>query len=735
MIAWLKRYGLAAAVPGAIAAGWIWVSIPDYSGELDHFEAVSTVRDRDGNPLRVVLSERETLCNPVPLDQMGTWTAKAVVAFEDKRFYEHGGVDTIAVCRAMLHNVRRRRVVSGASTLSTLVVKLTEPRNRTPWTKVVEAHHALQLEGQLSKGEILEQYLNRTPFGGNVYGIEAASQRYFGKPACGLSLAESAMLVGLPQAPSYLRPDRNRRGAIRQRNIVLSRMLENGTISRAQYDVAVQQTMVLRRSSLPFAAPHFCDFIGQHFPESTERRTTLDASVQQIAEAALRQRVAELNSVRGGAVVVLDVRRGEVLSMVGAPDFWDASAAGQVNSAVARRSPGSTLKPFAYAMAMDQGLYTPASVVGDVPMHFAGYTPQNYSRAYCGPVSVRHALVQSLNIPALRCVEQVGLDSFVSRLRQLGFSTLDRSSDQYGLGIAVGGCETTLLDLVNAYACLARGGTWRPLHFFVEEEPSVEQALFSPESCYMIADILGGDERLDELVGHCAEVVLPRVAWKSGTSSGHRDAWAVAYNPDYVVGVWMGNPDGAASEELVGGSAAGPVVGEIFRRLYPEGRSPWFERPAGLRVRNVCARSGAVPCSDCAATECDDYIPRISAVAPCTVHQGNEEVWPAAIHQFLAQQRGGESESETATASDLKITAPVDGETFCLLPESPGIRQEIRFSAQSESGTPLYWFVDGQLLKQDAADRPVFWPLKKGAHTIACADASGCSARVGICVE
>ncbi|MBN2684713.1 MAG: penicillin-binding protein 1C [Pontiellaceae bacterium] len=723
------------ALLGGIVALAAWWSIPDYQASLDYSDAVVNICDRDGRPLRAVVENSEVVCDPIPLEQMGKWTPLAVVAFEDKRFFEHGGVDAVAMCRAMAQNVHRGHVVSGASTLSTLVVKLTEPRERTIWTKLVEANHAFELEDQLTKEEILEQYLNRAPFGGNIYGIEAASRRYFGKPANALSLAESAMLVGLPQSPSTLRPDRHWDAALKRRNTVLWRMLENEMITRKQYDTAKEQTMTLRQQDLPFSAPHFCDYVQQRYPLDSDLRTTLDAELQQLAEEALRQRVMELApaGVRGGAVVMIDVHTGDLLAMVGSPDFWNVSASGQVNGTVASRSPGSTLKPFAYAAAMDQGFCTPATVMADVPMHFAGYTPQNYSLNYSGPVSVRRALVQSLNIPALECVDQVGLESFISTLHELGFSTIQRSAQNYGLGIVVGGCEATLLDLSNAYACLARGGIWKPLRLLQKETPTEQRSIFSPESAFMIADILSGDERSSDLIGHMADAVLPRVAWKTGTSSGHRDAWAIAYNPDYVVGVWLGNPDGSASDALTGGSAAGPVVGKIFRQLYPDGNAPWYEMPSGLKTRTVCARSGSVPCAKCAATVEDYYIPRITSVAPCSIHRNGEEIWPAPIQAFL--EKRGMTETRKTAVTDLKLVSPVDGETFRLLPASPGIRQEIKLAAAARSSDTLYWFIDNQLLQSADAAQSIFWPLEKGAHTIACADANGRTARVNILVE
>jgi len=739
----------AAAVLGVLAVA-AWMLIPGYDGDLADYRAASKIHDADGRVLRVVLGRDNILCEPIPLAETGDWAVKALVAAEDKRFFEHAGVDPLAICRATAQNVVCRRVVSGASTISTLVVKLTEPRRRNLWTKLVEAHNALDIEKRLTKEDILAQFVNRAPFGSNVRGIESASKRYFGKSARDLSLAESALLVGLPQSPSRLRPDRHLSRALKRRDYVLRRMRACGYISRKQHRNARRQVMAVRREPLPFLAPHFCDFVLERFPKRGVFETTLDMDLQQIAEGVLGSRVSELSAfgVRGGAVVIIDVRSGSLRAMVGSPDFWDRAASGQVNAATARRSPGSTLKPFAYAAAMEQGMYTPAAMIADVPANFAGYSPSNFNRNHHGPVSVRRALVESLNIPALRCVRRLGLESFVGDLRRLGLSTLGKPAAHYGLSIVVGTCETTLLELANAYACLARSGVYVPVRVLKDEDRDAGTRVYSAETAYMIADILGGNERAFDISGHIADVALPRVAWKTGTSTGHRDAWTIAYNPEYVVGVWIGNPDNASSRKLVGSVAAAPVAGEIFRRIYPDGDSPWYDRPGGLKLRKVCARSGAVPSDSCPATVTDHYQPGLSIAKKCDVHRraGSggtgrvTEIWPPDIEKFLRTRGMEESAawgSGNAPGPDvLRIASPADGETFCLFDSAPGVRQELKLAAVSGiAARRLYWFVDGELLCDAGADRPVFWPLERGKHRVVCTDTSGNSDGIQIVVE
>ncbi len=608
---------------GALAVAAAWFSIPPYRGDLRDYGAATIIRDRRGRPLRVVLARNGLLSEPIPRERTGDWAARALVAGEDKRFYRHGGVDLLAVGRAAWRNLRNRRIVSGASTISMLVGKLTEPRPRTFWTKLVEARHALELEKALGKEELIGQYLNRAPFGGNLVGIEAAARRYFAKSAADLTLSEAALLIGIPQAPSRLRPDLYPERAGKRRNYILEQMRRCGFITEQQFRRAAAQEILVAREPRPFLAPHFCDLVARLYPRQPSIVTSLDLDLQALAEKALRARLEELreNDVRGGAIVVLEVRTGAVQAMVGSPDYAAAADSGQVNGALARRSPGSALKPFVYALALDEGLCSPRLVVADVPMDFAGYRPQNFNRDYCGPVSARDALVQSLNIPALIYVQKLGLENVVRRLRAAGLATLDRPAEHYGLGIAIGACEVTLLELANAYACLARQGGYRAATCLEQAAPGRETRLFSDEAAYLVAEILSGDERAADAGGHLAEVRRPRVAWKTGTSAGNRDAWCLAYNPEYVVGVWLGNPAGRPSRALIGSSAAAPVALGIFRQLYPKGDAPWYARPRLLGSRQVCKTSGMPPNPCCPETVPDDYLPGITVCAECNVHQ------------------------------------------------------------------------------------------------------------------
>jgi penicillin-binding protein 1C len=728
----------------AIAAAVVWCLIPPYGGKLDEYSTSSKIRDRHGHIMRIVLDKNDMLSDPIQQKQSGDWATKALIAGEDKRFLKHGGVDIIAVCRAVRSNFKSRRIVSGASTLSMLVGKLTEPRPRGLWTKIVQARHALYIEEQLDKDEILEQYLNRAPFGGNIVGIEAAARRYFAKSTADLTLSEAALLVGLPQSPSRLRPDRHFGRAINRRNYVLEEMRAGGFATDDQISTALAQEISVVKRPSPFLAPHFCDLVTRMRPHEPSITTSLDLDLQSLAEDALRARLEELKDqgISGGAIVVLDVKTGTIRAMVGSPDYTSTRDSGQVNCAISRRSPGSALKPFIYAMALDEGMCSPETIVTDAPVNFAGYKPSNFNGDYCGPVSVRHALVKSLNIPALLYVQKLGLEHVVLRLRSLGLSTLNESAAHYGLSIAIGTCEATLLDLVNAYACIARKGVYSDAAFMERPAVSTKTRLFSEEAAYMITDMLSGEERAYDADGHVADVRLPRIAWKTGTSAGNRDAWCIAYNPEYVVGVWIGNPSGKASPALIGCTAATPVATGLFRRFYPKGDAPWFDRPSGLKSRLVCGTSGFAPNDYCPPAVAADFIPSITATGECPVHRNvpedekRGEVYAVGHQTAQVLEHSDPDQTPLPAKRRLQIMSPAANATFHLVEDMPLLKQEISLASNADHTIgKFYWFVDGELYRTTLPGEYASWPLRNGRHVIACCDASGSGDSVAITVE
>ena len=737
MIHWLsRRTARAGMMLGAAAAAALGIApslVPFPEDKIENLPVSAVIADRNGEPLRVKLGAGGFDCRPGYEPDPGDWIAKAIVAAEDRRFWKHSGVDAVALARAIAQNLGAGRRVSGASTLTTQVIRMAEPRRRTLGTKAIEAFRAAQLERRRGKAQILAYYLNRAPFGGNLVGIEAAARRYFGKGAGDLSLAEAALLAGLPQSPSRLRPDRHPERAKRRQAYVLERMEACGYVTAREKEEALAQKLEIRRGGYPFRAPHFCDMVGvpARPAAGSEIRTTLDLDLQETVEGALRRRLTGCGA-DGGAVVVLDAKTGAVRALVGSPDYGEGRA-GQVNAALSARSAGSTLKPFAYALAFDGGYATPATRLADVPARFRDYDPSNFSPEFRGWTSAREALVLSLNLPALDVQARIGQKKLYATLRELGLSSLDKPADHYGLGLVLGGAEVRLLELANAYAALARGGEWAPPHFVETGEPIAYKRVFSAEACWLVADALSGDERAMDATGHAADVRLPPIAWKTGTSAGLRDAWTIAWNPELVVGVWVGNADGRPSEALVGREIATPIAWDVFRRIYPDNRGPEFARPAGVVTREACAESGCAPGARCGHVEEDWSIAKVSRHEPCRLHAGGTAAaMPTAVASYLNRR----TEGAGAAATAVRILTPAGGSRYRQVPEGDGIRQRLAFDAETDAGAEvLHWFVNDRPVGRSVAGQPFFWPLEKGEHQIVCASARGPSDRVKIAVE
>jgi len=731
------RYGAYALLLLIVTLTVLWFVFPFHKGALYDFPTSTVWCDRDGRPMRVKLSKGDFDCRADYVYDGADWIGKAVVAAEDQRFWSHGGVDVLAVIRSVKQTATSLRRVSGASTLSMQLLRLSCPRKRNLLTKGIEAFRALQMERQLTKEEIITLYLNRAPFGANLIGIESASRRYFARGGHDLSLGEASLLAGIPQSPTRFNPVKDLAAARKRQAYVLHRMVACSFITKEQMDNALDQQLRFQNDCYPFLAPHFCDtFCRKALHGSSEVRTTLNLGLQRTIEEAIRKHSATLRAegIAGGAVVVLDSRTSEVLAMVGSPDFGGAAKGAQVNAAVSPRSAGSTLKPFAYAIAMERGMITPLRVLYDVPESYRDYDPTNFDKDHCGIVTVRDALVRSLNMPAIDMERRIGQPLFHAKLRELGLRTISESSAHYGLGLVLGNAEVTLLDLSNAYACLARGGVYKTCKTIPSAADSGTR-LFSEEASWLIADMLGGDERAMASTGTIADIRVPKLAWKTGTSSGFRDAWTIAYNPEFVIGVWLGNPNGSPSKFLVGRKAATPIVWDICRQLYPSGNGPWFSKPHGIEEREVCAVSGQTASRNCTHRIHDHAIKDVSRYETCEVHlQGPETAWPAQVETFLkTHQNAGANPGK----NDLVITDPANGSSYLYLPDlDPQHNQRIPFTATfGNPSADLHWFVDDHYIGASKSGGSVFWPLGKGTHRIVCSDGKGKSRVAAISVK
>lgn len=707
---WIRRIGRIAAAGTLsaivfVALSWTFIDWTDEGA--DKYAGGVILRDDAGNVLRVSLGEGDTDCRPFYVASRDDWIVKALVASEDGSFWSHHGVRPLSILRAACQNVFYGRRISGASTITMQAVRLIRPHPKTLWWKWKEAVMALKMERTKSKEWILSQYLNRAPYGSNLVGIEAAAQGWFGKGAKSLGLGEAAMLAGMVQAPSRFRPDRGYEKALKRRDYVLGRMQELGLATAAQVEGAKSVRPVVCRAPRPFRCPYFCDWVMRSLGERAagDVRTALNADVQLICENAV-----DAAAAKGGAsvaTVVMRVDTGEVVALACSGDYL-GGADGQVNTALAPRPAGSTLKPFLTALGIEKGFVTPETRLADVPTAFKGYRPSNFDTKYRGDVTVRDALIQSLNIPFVRLLNRLGVESFGQQLRTLGFRNLGVSDEAYGLGMAIGNVEVTLMELVSAYAVLARCGT-----------TSDGTRVFAPGTAYLVSDMLSGNERSAAALGHVADVAASRFAWKTGTSSAYRDAWTVLWNPDYVVGVWCGHKRGGFGDRtVVGAKAAAPVAWGVARQLYPQNDGPWFVEPGDVFRRKVCALTGRPASADCPATVEGTAVRGCSLSVLCDRHRRNAQ---------------GEVITVTDKNSQLALTQPEDGATFKLVPGT--LNQKIVCQPTGNGEGRLWWFVDGSLKGESAGAAPFALEVVAGEHLITCTTGAGDFASASIRVE
>lgn len=527
------------------------------------------VLDRDDLLLRAFTSSDEKWRLPVELEDVDPLYVDMLLAFEDKRFLDHGGVDPRALLRSLFQSVRHGRVVSGGSTLTMQVARLLdETPTRSARRKYRQILKALKLEEIYSKEEILRLYLLRAPFGGNLEGVRAASLTWFGKEPGRLTSAEAALLVALPQSPEARRPDRFPENARKARNRVLKRAAAAGVISTAEAALASAEPVRTRRNTMPLIAAHESRHARSMAPGRPVHRLTIDRKLQSALEDLAGRRANEFPAPVSLAVLVADHGSGEILARIGAPDLLDESRLGHIDMTRAVRSPGSTLKPFIYGLAFEEGIGFPESLIRDRPTSIGGYQPTNFDRSYQGTVTLREALQLSLNTPAVQLLEAVGPARLLARLKRSGARPELEKGKPAGLAISLGGLGLTLEDLSQAYGAMARGGEPVDLHTcrlscLPEATQQKSQKILSAKASAMVGDILAG-------MPQSQGAETQNIAYKTGTSYGYRDAWAVGFDGKHVAAVWVGRPDGSPVPGQTGQKTAVPILFEVFQKLGPD---------------------------------------------------------------------------------------------------------------------------------------------------------------------
>ncbi len=520
------------------------------------------VLDRDSELLRAYTVENGRWRLAVSLDAVDPGFIEMLIAYEDRRFRDHAGVDPRAFVRAGWQALTTGRVVSGGSTLTMQVARLLEASGTGAWEgKIRQIRLALALERRLTKDQILTLYLHLAPYGGNIEGLRAATLTWFGVEPRRLTAAQSALLVALPQAPSSRRPDRFPDAARVARNRVLDRAVRYTALTEVQVDWARAAPIPTLRRDFPALSPHLADRAVAERPVQGSHRLTLDAGLQQRMEVLARRAVEGQGARMSAAIMVVDHRTGEILASVGSADYTDTARQGFVDMTQAVRSPGSALKPLIYGLAFDAGLIHPETRIADRPTSFGGYRPQNFDNVFRGEVSVSEALQASLNIPAVSLLDAMGPAQMLSAMRRAGMEvTLPEGEGSAGLAIALGGLGTRMEDLMSLYAALARGGTAVDLRWRADDPQAEGQRVIGPVASWYLGDVLAG-------VPPPPTAPRARLAYKTGTSYGHRDAWAFGYDGRHVVGVWLGRADGAAVPGAFGADISAPVLFEAFAQL------------------------------------------------------------------------------------------------------------------------------------------------------------------------
>jgi penicillin-binding protein 1C len=680
---------LAGVLAGALALG---VLSTDRDALLAPVEMSRTVTDREGVLLRAFQTGDDRWRLPLSADAVDPLYLRMLLAYEDRRFHDHAGVDPRAVLRALLQAVAQGRIVSGASTLTMQTARLLmEEPTRSPAMKWRQTVAALALERHLDKRGILEFYLARAPFGGNIEGVRAASLAWFGKEPARLTPAQAALLVALPQAPEARRPDRHPEAARAARDRVLAAMEAQGVIDAGTAAAARREAVPTRRRPAPMLAPHAT---RQALARSGagEVRLTLDARLQARLEAMVAERAARLGRNVSVALLVADHGSGEILAHVGSAGLLDEARRGHVDMTGAIRSPGSTLKPLIYGLAFEEGIAHPDSLIEDRPTTLAGYSPTNFDLAFQGTVRVRQALTASLNVPAVALLDAVGVSRFVARLRRAGAEPKFPPGETPGLAAALGGFGLSLRDLVQLYAGLARGGHPVVLRDTAADVPAARPdgggrgAILAPEAAWRIGEILSEVPPPDTANGE-------GIAYKTGTSYGYRDAWAIGYDGRHAVGVWVGRADGTPVPGITGYQSAAPVLFDAFQRIGAK-RAPLLPPPRALQ-----ATRDAVPAA-------------LRHARTATRHDGPRE-------------RAGP-----------EIFFPPDGATVDLGLSDGGLAAEPLVIKARRGRGPYQWLANGAPVASGPFATALTWmPDGPGASVISVIDADGNAARITLTIR
>ncbi len=715
------------------------------------------IKDRNGTVLRDTPSyETETRASWVELEDISWNMVSAVMAAEDRRFFDHSGVDPLAVSRAMLANIKAGKFIEGGSTITQQVVKVATggSMNRTVGRKLVETAGAMFIERKFGKERILEAYLNWVVFGNLTRGVGAAGKLYFNKPPKHFTISEASALAALLRAPTAMNPYTHPEKLEKRRRWILERMLDLDMITEKDCSYSKKHPPEYVPPKSPFLAPHLVEEVlekaGQKKFAAGQIVTTIDGRLQDEVEHLADKMIEKVRhlDISNAAVIVIHNETGEVLAYVGSSAYFDEEREGMNDGVMAKRSPGSTLKPFIYAAAFERG-YTPSQVTEDIetsfPTPIGMYRPRNYDGFYHGPVRLRVALGSSYNIPAVKLAAELGTGHVLDVLRNAGLESLDKPADHYGVAIAVGDGEVTLFELASAYAALARGGFWKEPAFIksvtdaegndVNLVPRPGRRVFSPQVSYLLSDILSDPAARTAGFGHAEVFNFPfPAAVKTGTSSDYRDNWTIGYSSEVTVGVWVGNFSGKPMGNVSGITGAGPLFYQVMKAAMKGREGKEFEAPAGIVYGRVCPLSGQKAGEHCHAAYEEKFLEGRAPQEVCSWHVADKggtvhEVFPEALipwamaagrYDPIAYELAAmDGDSAGQGGAVLTISSPREGSSFVINPDVPRQYQRLKVhvaGADPDDNVKLY--VDGKLFETSARPFIFTWALTPGEHTL-----------------
>jgi penicillin-binding protein 1C len=731
----------------------------------DKIEYSSIITDSKGEVVNAYLTSDQKWRMKTELEEISPLLRKTIIAKEDKYFYSHPGVNPVAVGRALFKNIFRMKTTSGASTITMQVARAMEHRPRNLLSKFIETFRAFQLELKYDKDEILQLYLNLVPYGGNIEGVKSASILYFKKNPDHLSLAEITALSIIPNRPSSLVIGKTNDRIVEERNRWLQKFAEDKVFTTKEIEDALAEPLTATRGTVPHYIPHLAYKLKRQ--GSSIIKTNIELNTQLKTEKIVEDyvRSQRLKNIKNAAVIIIDNKTHKVISYLGSSNFNDTIDGGQVNGAAAVRQPGSTLKPLLYALCFDEGLMTPKSVLTDVAVNYEGYAPENYDEKFNGYVTVEYALEHSLNIPAVKSLKLLGHEKLIQKLGSCNFKQIQKDQRKLGLSMILGGCGTSLEELTGLFSSFANNGIYISPSFLQTDTILRKNTVISPAANYMVNEILSKVNRPDFPLNWTATERMPKIAWKTGTSYGRRDAWSIGYNKNYTVGVWVGNFSGVGVADLSGANIATPLLFKIFNTIDYDSDEEWFTQPKDADIRQVCSETGLLPAPHCTNLATDYFIPLISSTKICDNRQEimispDEKI---SYCKSCAPETGYKKKWFKVTEPDMQawmeenrivfekipphnpdcelifkgnapvINSPVNGTEYLISKKNKEPLQLVCKTANDVS--KVYWYINNKFYKSCNAGEKQFFIPEEGPVKISCTDDKGRNRDIKITVK